>query len=127
MENKFRNEMEIKCGSEKILLRPTFENIAATEANVGALQYLAVKSSRGIKDPKHGLTMSEIAQIIYFNQAATDPSDVTKKKFSLEQIWDLTMQEGLYLFKPILIFLARMTAGNKYSDLDGMTEEEKKS
>lgn len=127
MENKFRNEMEIKLGPEKILLRPTFENIAATESNVGALQYLAVKSSRGIKDPKHGLSMSEIAQIIYYNQAATDPTDVNKKKYSLEQIWDLTMQEGLYLFQPILIFLARMTAGNKYANIEGLTEEEKKS
>lgn len=127
MENKFRNEMEIKLGPEKILLRPTFENIAATEANVGALQYLAVKSSRGMKDPKHGLSMSEIAQIIYYNQAAVNSEDVTKKKFSLEQIWDLVMQEGLYLFQPMLVFLARMTAGNKFASLEGLTEEEKKS
>ena len=127
MENKFRNEMEIQVGPEKILLRPTFENIAATEANAGALQYLAVKASRGNKDPKKGLTMTEMAMIIYYNQAAVSSDDVTKKKYSLEQIWELVMQEGLYLYQPILVFLARMTAGNKYANVDELSEAEKKS
>lgn len=140
--NKFRNEMEIELGSERILLRPTFENIAAMEANVGSVAYLGWKFSRGIRlgaDGKAQVTdgavkalpsLTECAQIIFFNQAATKPDDPTLKKFSLEEIWDLVLQHGSTICKTIVQYLAKITAGDKPTvekPQESIAEFEKKS
>lgn len=137
MENKLRNELELTLGSEKILLRPTFENVAAMEANVGSVAYLGWKYSRGvkIKDGKieHNMndavkalpSMAEAAQIIYYNQAATKPEDPTLKKFSLEEIWELVLEEGASVTKTVVVYLTRLTSGQKQPPQ--VTEEEKKS
>lgn len=131
MENKYRNELEVKIGGETILLRPTFENIAAMEENIGGLSYLAWKYSRATgKDGQAkalpGLT--ECAKIIYFNQAATKPDDPTQKKLSLEEVWDLVSKEGVAVITPVLTFLGRITAGQKEdSEPKELSESEKKS
>jgi len=145
MENKYRNEMEISLGGEKILLRPTFENIAAMESNVGSVAWLTWRYSRGVrfKDGKVDKStmaseaaikalpaLSETAQIIYYNQAALNPNDPTQKKFSLEEIWALVMGEGAKITSQVVIYLGRITAGNKSEDiteLKDLTEAEKKS
>ncbi len=134
--NKFRNEMEIKLGLEKILLRPTFENIAATETHVGGLAFLAWKFSIGsrggagmLEMAKSLPTLTECAAIIFYNQAATKENDATKKKFSLEEIWEFVQAEGMKdVIHNITMYLARITAGSvKVDELDKMSEAEKKS
>jgi len=122
--------MEIELAKVKILLRPTFENIAAMEENVGSIAWLGWKYSRGIgtKDAVKSIpSMSEVAKIIYFNQAATKADDVTQKKFSLEEIWDLVLQEGAGVSSKIMLYLGRITAGNKADEIEGLSETEKKS
>jgi len=122
MENPNRNEMLIKLGGVDILLRPSFENIAAMEAKLGGLPYLAFKfSSHG----KNSATLSDCAQIIYFNQAAVNPNDPTKKKLSLDEVWELVSQEGVNVLQPVMAFLARLTAGNKMAQ--ELTDAQKKS
>lgn len=138
MGNKFRNEMEIKLGETKILLRPTFENIAATETNVGPIAYLGWKISRARAESEKKnasldkalrsvMPLTEIALIIYYNQAATDPNDSTQKKFSREEIWDLVCIEGMGVSKPIIQFIARMVAGGKEIDDETLNDVKKKS
>jgi hypothetical protein len=136
MENKFRNEMEINLAGQKILLRPTFENIAAMEANVGSLVHLVWKFSRGAVKSKSVTeksvasfpSLSECAQIIYYNQAAVKPEDPTLKKYSLEEIWDMVLDEGATACKGVVEFLGKMMAGRKVSPEELLeAEEEKKS
>ena len=136
MENKFRNEMEITLGGVPILLRPTFENIAAMESHVGSLAWLTWKYSRGARVTKEGSSLesaikslpslSECAQIIYYNQVATKEGDPTLKKYSLEEIWQLVMQEGMGLSGKVLEFLGRVASGGK-QETEPPTESEKKS
>lgn len=129
MENKFRNELEIKIGGETILLRPTFENIAAMESDIGGLAYLGWKFSRGMRLGADGKvtkasmlseasiratpTLTECTKVIYYNQAASKPEDATQKKFNLEEIWALVSKEGVAIVKPVTIYLAQVTAGDK--------------
>lgn len=131
MENKFRNELEIVIGGEKILLRPTFENIASMEANVGSVAYLAWCYSRGLSGGKEAMknmpSMSDSAKIIYFNQAATRSDDSTQKKLSLEEIWDLVMSEGVGVARVVVQFLAKVTAGNKVVEIEELAPVEKKN
>lgn len=122
MENSFRNELEISLAGVKILLRPTFENMANTESKLGGLPYLAWKFSR---TGKESATLTDCAQLIYFNQAANNPADPNKKALSLEEIWALVSQEGVNVLKPAMTFLALMTAGNKMA-VD-LSDNQKKS
>ncbi len=133
MENKFRNEMEIVLGGQKILLRPTFENIAAMESNVGSVAWLGWKYSRGVRIDSDGKvvagdmeqtvrslpSMSEAAKIIYLNQA--------EKKFSQDEIWELVLGSGSAVARQIVLYLARVTAGDRSIDKSEVTEDEKKS
>lgn len=115
MENKFKNEMEITLAGEVILLRPTFENLAAMESKLGGVAYLAYKFGQGIdietgnidqlKSAKAMPSMTETAQIIFYNQA--------EKKYSLEEIYDLCLDEGVRVCAKAVLFLVKMTAGNK--------------
>lgn len=115
MENKFKNEMEITLAGEVILLRPTFENLAAMESKLGGVAYLAYKFGQGIDietgnidqlaSAKAMPSMTETAQIIFYNQA--------EKKYSLEEIYDLCLDEGVRVCAKAVLFLVKMTAGNK--------------
>ena len=131
MANKYKNEMEIKLGQETILLRPTFENISDMESNVGGLTYLAWKFSRGLalggtqEAIKLMPSITELAQIIYYNQAARKEDDLTLRKYSLEDIWVLVQEEGIKLTKPVTEYLSVITAGNK--NAAQLPESEKKS
>jgi hypothetical protein len=143
--NPNRNELELTLGQEKILLRPTFENVAAMEQAIGGLAYLGWKFSKGFQtlktgettdggpmikgfDPKNMPTLTEIAQVIYYNQVATKKDDPTLKKFSLEEIWDLVKMEGIKILPVVTVFITRITAGDKTAvTLDEMSPSEKKS
>ena len=145
MENKYRNEMEIKLGDETILLRPTFENIAAMESHVGSVAWLTWKYSRGVRFKDGAVdranmstetmvkaipSMTEAAKIIYFNQAATKVDDPNMKKYSLEEIWGLVMSEGASIAGKVVMYLGRVTAGNKADTIDelkDLSDAEKKS
>ena len=126
-ENQFRNEMVIDFGEEKILLRPTFENVAAMESDLGGVAYLAFKYGQGIDintkkvDPiasaKSLPPISEAAKIIYYNQA--------EKKFTLEQIFQMCLDVGLKCSAQAVMFLVRVTAGNKFAK--PVSERQKKS
>ena len=127
MENKFRNEMLIKLAGEEILLRPTFENLAAMESKMGSIAYLAFKSGAKadlskVNSPAEMIKCTppatETAQIIYFNQA--------EHKFNLEQILEMVLDEGaVHAGMNIMPFLLKMTAGNKMQKQP--SESEKKS
>lgn len=125
MENKFRNEMEIELAGEKILLRPTFENIASLEATAGSLAFLGWKFSRGLSDGKNMPAMTDFAQIIYHCQAATKEGDPTRKKYSLEEVWDKVQQSGVMLLRPLTEFMARVTAGDRA--VNELSDRQKKS
>jgi hypothetical protein len=115
MENKFRNEMEITLSGQKILLRPTFENLAAMEGDLGGIAYLAYKYGQGIdieartvdqlKSAKAMPPITEAAKIFFFNQA--------EKKFTLEEIYGMCLDEGLKVCAQAVLFLVRVSAGNK--------------
>lgn len=126
-ENTFRNEQVIVLAGTKILLRPTFENIAAMESDMGGVAYLAFKYGQGVNldtkaiDPllsaKSYPPLSETAKIIFHNQA--------EKTYTLDQIFDLVMQEGIRASATIVLFLVKMTAGNKFAKEP--SERQKKS
>lgn len=128
-----RNEKKIKLGSKEILLRPTFENMIATENEVGGISYLAWRfaniSAKGatIEERLKNLpTMTEMAKIIYLNQASVNPTDENLKKYSLQEIWAMVLEEGLSTVKDSLTdYISLMAAGNKHQE--ELTEEEKKS
>lgn len=124
--NKFRNELEIEIAGQKILLRATFDNLAATESELGSLGYLAAKYGRGVEIGTDGRakvnadvlpSMTSVAKMIYLNQA--------EKKFSQEEIFQLCLASGLQSSKFMLEYLALCTSGNRYQQ--EMTEGEKKS
>lgn len=138
--NKARNELVIKVGGKEILLRPTFENIAAMETNLGSVTYLGWKYSRGVTVQngkassgtdaiKSIPSMTEIAQIIYYNQASVNPEDNSLKKYSLEEIWGMMLKNGAAgeVVRSIVMYLAQLTAGDKINTVDDLSPEEKKS
>jgi len=113
MENKFRNEMEIELAGEKILLRPTFENMSVMENALGSIGSLVYKYGKNIDVNninesamiKSLPPMNETAQIIFFNQA--------EKKYTIDQIYQMCLDEGLKAGAQIMLFLVRCTSGNK--------------
>lgn len=137
--NPFRNEMKITLGTQEILLRPTFENIAAMEQAVATLSYLGWRFSRGSRLSfqakqtntqvsldemvKSMPSLSECAQIIFYNQATPHPEDPMRKQFSLEEIWDLVQQEGATVINPVVAYISRITAGKTRVD-DVKAEDE---
>lgn len=136
MANPVRNEMEITLGGQTILLRPTFENIAALEENVGPVSYLAwlfgggfVREAKGLADSAKKLPpLTKCAQIIYYCQAGRKDEDPNERKYNLEEIWEMVQSEGMAVTKPMLTFIARITAGNKMAlSAEQMTESQKKS
>lgn len=127
MANQFKNEMEIEVGGEKILLRPTFESLAAMESDLGGLPYLAYKFGQGVDietktidkllSAKSLPGVTETTKIIFYNQV--------EKKFTKEQIFDLVMAEGIRVCAQMVLFLVRCTAGNKLAKEP--TKSQKKS
>lgn len=130
MENKFRNEMEIKLAGETILLRPTFEALAKTETEIGALHWLAFKFGKGVDvDPKTGKTVVNpetmpplhvCAKMFFLHQAEDN-----ERKFTLEEMAQLCIADGMKCTIPFLQYLTRMTAGNNRPPK--LTEKQKKS
>ena len=137
MANKFRNEMDIKLGRESITLRPSFESIAAMESDIGSCAYLAWKYSRGlgVKDEAARLeaqvkaypSMSETAKIIFYNQAPVKPEGPNEKSFTLEEIFEMVLAEGVKVCQLVPAFIAKCTAGNKLNEIEEVTETQKKS
>lgn len=125
MENKFRNEMEIELAGEKILLRPTFENMSIMEGDLGSISSLVFKYGRNLDKTSLNenammLTlppMSHTAKIIFYNQA--------EKKFTLDEIFDMCLSEGAKAGAQILLFLVRCTSGNKAAQ--NPSEKQKKN
>jgi len=135
--NPFRNEYELSLGGKKILLRPTFDNIAATEAAIGSISYLGYKYSLGhraakearekgvmLKAEDYAKTMpalSEMALIIFHNQA--------EKKFSMEEIWDLVQLEGIGFTNHLVTYISGITTGGDKTEAKetAASAEEKKS
>ncbi len=135
--NKFKNEMEIEIGSKKILLRPTFENLAQMESNVGSVGYLSWKFSQGVRKNSDGSldssslnsreviqslpSLSEITLIIFYNQA--------EKELEKEDIYELIVSEGAYrdCMIAVTIFIGRMLAGGKKFEEESLLEKKKPS
>lgn len=127
MENKARNELEINLGGNKILLRPTFENMAAMESDMGSIASLAFKFGKGVDaatgkvDPQAAAlslpSITETTKIFYYNQA--------EKKYSLEEMFEMVMAEGIQISIKAVMFLTLCTAGNKFQKQP--TKSQKKS
>jgi len=125
MANLYRNEKEIDLKGTKILLRPTFENMANLEGKLGSIAYLAFKFSQFSTNMKNLPQLSELTFIVYYFQAAHD-KDYGQKPLTLNEVYDLVSEVGVFvLLTPILEFLARCTAGNKMQP--DVSEAEKKS
>lgn len=132
--NPFRNEAVVKLGEEEILLRATFENIASMEEAVGAVSYLGWKYSKAHRLSTENAPLSEvikaapplteIAKIIFYNQAATHPDDETKKKYSLEEIWSMVQAEGIRCINPVVTYLSILVAGKTAKKEEAKPEEE---
>lgn len=114
--NKMRNEMEIVLAGVKILLRPTFENMANMEAKLGGLSYLVWKfcnSGNSVESKARVLPpLTECAQIIFFNQAETKADRPSEKLYSLDEIWEMVQSEGIKIVTPVAKFLGQVAAGN---------------
>lgn len=131
--NKFKNEMEVQIGSKKILLRPTFENLAEMETNLGSIGYLSWKFSQGVRKNEGGgldqsslnsreaiqalPSLTEITQIIFYNQA--------EKEYSKEDIYQMIIEEGAYRDCMIAstIYIGRMLAGSKKFDEESLEKK----
>lgn len=121
MANKYKNEKIIKLGDVEILLRPTFENLAAFESNVFTLDEFMVRLVKG-KLPR----LSDLVRCIYFFQA--------EKKFNLEQVNELVMNTtGIQISTQVLPFISKCVGGYENSkDIElelntKLSEAEKKS
>lgn len=136
--NQFRNELKVTIGGSEILLRPTFENIAQVESNVGSISYLAWKFSRGVRrDATGGIdkaslsseetikglpSLTEMAQIVYYCQA--------EKTHDLNSIWELIIGSGSSqsLLMQVTVFIGKMLAGSSFEvKEETLNESEKKS
>lgn len=113
--NKYKNELVLEIAGEKILLRPTFENIAAFESNVMGIPIMAFNMSKG--DLNSLLTMSQTTQLIYYFQA--------EKKFTLEDIHLMVMDEGLAVTAKALPFLGKIATGAKVDNKVTNTDKKK--
>jgi len=116
--NPHRNEVQVQLAGESILLRPTFENLAALEADVGGIPWLAWKYGRGVNIDKKGkVTLDENAlpplsittKIIFHSQV---PAEGAPRK-GLEEVHELVMAEGMTASRFALDFIMKCTAGNK--------------
>lgn len=132
--NIFKNETELKIGDETILIRPTFENLAEMESNVGSVTYLSWKFSQGVKKNRDGSvdrdslnsretiqalpSLSEITEIIYYNQA--------EKKFSKEEIFRLIVENKAMqpMMIQVTIYIGKMLTGGGFDE--EKLEEKKK-
>jgi len=125
MANTFKNEKEINLNGTLITLRPSFDNMAQVESKLGSIAYLAFKFSQFAVNMKNLPGVSELTQIIYYFQAKHD-KDVSGDPLTLEQVYDLVCQEGVFkLLTPVLEFLAQCTAGNK--NAPEVSDSEKKN
>lgn len=128
--NNFRNEMLVEIGTEKILLRPTFQNMSEMESNVASVSYLAYKFSRGLRETgankeneaaKSLPSLTEAAQIIYYNQA--------ERKFTLDEVWEKIISSGNTpkIMVQVTIFIGKMLAGGDFNIDKEVTDDEKKN
>lgn len=116
--NKFRNEKLVKLGEAEILLRPTFKKIAQTEFKLGSIAGIAIKVS-GEDKINSQFPISMIAEIFFINQA--------EEKYSLDQIFDLVLEEGYQSCRAqVLEFLVLITAGKKVNEQLQQDTQEKK-
>lgn len=121
--NPARNEFEMDLGSEKILLRPTFENLSAMESKLGGLAYLTFKFAKTVETgvpnmeqlTKSFPSFTETTQIIFFNQV--------EKKYSLEQIHELVMETGIKACAQAVHFLVKCTAGSTKTKLSASAKK----
>jgi hypothetical protein len=116
--------MEIEIGGEKILLRPTFKNMAAMETEMGSISSLVFKYGKNISaNPTESEIRSALppltdsAKVIFYNQA--DP------KYSIEEIYEKCLAEGVKCGAYVMLFLVRCTSGNKLAKEP--TEKQKKN
>lgn len=124
--NPARNEVVVKLAGQDILLRPTFENLASIEAELGGLPYLAQKFGAGVDLAKPNALelakslpgITEAVKIIHLAQA--------EKKFSRDEIFEMTMKgNSLVASRAALHFVMICVTGNKLAEEP--TPEEKKS
>lgn len=117
MENQFKNEMEITLAGEKILLRPTFENLAALETIMGGIPYLMWKFgkgydiSKGVVDPEAAAKAlpgyTDCTQIIYTQQA--------ERKYTREQVFELVKKEGVSIAPKLVLYITQVSRGNEFA------------
>lgn len=120
--NPIKNEYIVKLGEEEILLRPTFENLAALETNVGSVAYLGWLYGRQFADKDASLEekvkmappMTKSVEIIYWCQAARDPDDPNQRKYSREEIFEKVIDTvGVRIKDDVILFLGKAGAGGK--------------
>jgi hypothetical protein len=117
MINPLKNELEIELGAEKLLLRPSFENLAALEAQIGPLDSLSFSLSRQTEDKPRLLSITESVRIIFHCQ---EP-----KNLSISEIHSLVMSAGIKARSQLYKFLLTITAGDDAAA--EISEEQKKN
>lgn len=115
--NIFKNEYEMKLGKDgvtPVLLRPTMEALSLVESSIGSLAYLAWKFAVSKAQPKNSVSFTDVVKIIYHCQARRNKDDRNKPEFSLEEIWAMAQDRGLFqVSAEMIIFVSMVTSGDQ--------------
>lgn len=108
-----KNEMELKIADKTILVRATFDSLQKFERAVGGIgAFVAPITRTGM------INLTDAALLIYYTQAPENVKQLTK-----QECFDLVMSVGLEISKDLMIWVAKLTAGNK--KVDGLSDESK--
>lgn len=108
-----KNEMELKLGEQVILVRATFDALQKFERAVGGIgAFIAPITKTGF------VNLSDAALLIYYTQATENA-----KQLSKQECFDLVMSIGIEITKDLMIWIAKLTAGNKKVDQAGDAEK----
>ena len=110
-----RNEMELKIADKTILVRAEMESLRRFEQAVGGIgAFVAPITKTGF------VNLSDAALLIYYTQAREN-----QKQYTKEECFDLVMSVGIQVTKDLMVWISRLTAGQKA--VDQASDVEKKS
>lgn len=110
-----KNEMELKIADKTIFVRAEFDALQKFERAVGGIgAFVAPITKTGF------VNLSDAALLIYYTQAREN-----QKQYTQQECFDLVMSVGIQVTKDLMIWISRLTAGQKA--VDQASDAEKKS
>lgn len=99
--NALRGETQFHIGERTVLLRPSFENLVAAEAEIGSLFALVERASEG------SLTIAEVCALVW-HCIESEPRP------SRDEVGQAVLENGLIeTTKPVRSILAQVLQGQK--------------